>query len=168
MKRRLYFLFPHADQASTVVHELEQTGIGRSDIHALCRDEQALGDLPAATAHQRNDDGKRLEQFAWNANLGIFFVALGGLLWSVGTGSLLWGVLCLAIMALTFFFGGWFTLHVPNVHLDEFRDALSHREILLMVDVPLHRVSEIEDRVHTRHPEAAVGGVGWTPGHLGI
>ena len=59
-------------------------------------------------------------------------------------------------------------MHVPDVHLTEFTDALSHGEILLMVDVPASRVAEIEDFVHHRYPEAVVGGVSWTVEGFGI
>jgi hypothetical protein len=54
------------------------------------------------------------------------------------------------------------------VHLGEFRDALAHGEVLLMVDVPRGRVSEVEDRVHRHHPEATVGGVGWSADMLRV
>jgi hypothetical protein len=65
-------------------------------------------------------------------------------------------------MTLTLVAGALFALHVPDTHLDEFRGALSHSEILLMVDVPRQRVAEIEEMVRRRHPEAIPGGIGWT------
>ena len=37
-------------------------------------------------------------------------------------------------------------------------DALSHGEILLMIDIPSNRVLEIENFVHHKYPEAVVGG----------
>ena len=49
----------------------------------------------------------------------------------------------------------------PQQGLDEFRDALAHGDILLMVDLPQKRVADIEDRVHHHHPETTLGGVGW-------
>ena len=57
---------------------------------------------------------------------------------------------------------------IPNVHLDEFRDALAHGEILLMVDVAQQRVADIEDCVHHNHPETTIGGVGWGTEALGL
>ena len=59
-------------------------------------------------------------------------------------------------------------VNVPDVHLTEFTDALSHGEVLLMVDVPVDRVAEIEKAVHHRHPEAVVGGVSWAVDAFGI
>jgi hypothetical protein len=64
-------------------------------------------------------------------------------------------------MLATFLTGVEFTRHIPNVHLSEFTDAIHHREILLMVDVPVAQVAQVEKRVHRHHPEAVAGGVGW-------
>jgi hypothetical protein len=75
---------------------------------------------------------------------------------------MVWSAVALFIMLATFIAGEQFVVHVPNVHLTEFTDALSHGEILLMVDVPKNRVAEIEHFVHHRYPEAVVGGVGWS------
>ncbi|MBI5039891.1 MAG: hypothetical protein HZB57_01360, partial [Gammaproteobacteria bacterium] len=58
--------------------------------------------------------------------------------------------------------------HVPNIHLREFAAALRHGELVLMVSVPRNRVAEIEDLVHRHHPDAAVGGVGWSSDLLHI
>jgi hypothetical protein len=77
-------------------------------------------------------------------------------------------LLPVGIMLVAFLAGLGFTSRVPNVHLGEFRDALRHAEILLMVDVPVQQVARVEDRVHRRHPEAAVGGVGWSLADLPV
>ena len=72
-----------------------------------------------------------------------------------------WLLLPAVIMVVTFLMGIVFTSQVPNVHLSEFRDAMHHGELLLMVDVPLWRVERVEALVHEHHPEATAGGVGW-------
>ncbi len=41
-------------------------------------------------------------------------------------------------------------------------------EILLLVDVPRWRLSEVERGLRTRHPEVEIGGVGWGWDGLGI
>ena len=64
-------------------------------------------------------------------------------------------------MLTTFLAGLEFTTHIPNVHVSEFSDAIHHREILLMVDVPVSQVARVEELVHRHHPEAVTGGVGW-------
>ena len=73
-----------------------------------------------------------------------------------------WILIPFTLMAVTFLVGSFFTLHLPNAHLDEFKSAIKHGEILLMVDVPLRQVKPLEDFIHHQHPEAVVGGVGWT------
>jgi hypothetical protein len=168
MKRRLYFLFPYPEQARRAVRELEQAGIGVSHVHALVRDPSRLEGLPRATPAQRTDAVGRIERVSWNLNLGIFLLALSGLVYGLATGSWAWSIACVVVTALSFVLGDWFTTHVPNVHLSEFTEALAHDEVLLMVDVPMWRVREIEDRIHSRHPEAAIGGVGWIIEGLGI
>ncbi len=168
MKRRLYFLFPYPEQARRAVQELEQAGIGACHVHALARDPARLEGLPRATPGQRTDALGRIERVSWDLNLGLFLVALLGLVYGFVAGSWAWVVVCVAVMALSFVAGEWFTTHLPNVRLSEFREALAHDEVLLMVDVPVWRVPEIEDRIHAHHPEAAIGGVGWTIEGLGV
>ena len=83
-------------------------------------------------------------------------------------GEIIWAMVSIGVMAVTFILGGQFVIHVPNVHLTEFTDALSHGEILLMIDVPINRVAEIEDFVHHKYPEAVVGGVSWSVDAFGL
>jgi hypothetical protein len=71
-------------------------------------------------------------------------------------------------MLINFTAGEQFVVCKPDVQLAEFTDALSHGEILLMLDVSHFHVSEIENLVHMQHPEAAVGGVSWIMDGFGI
>jgi len=168
MRRRLYFLFPDETLAGRVVGELESAGIQGRHIHAVTREGMKLSRLPAATRRQSRDACCTLETILWNANLVVFGLALVVLVISLAQGYAVWSVLALAVMGATFVAGERFAVTVPRVHLDEFREALAHGEILLMVDVPRNRVAEIEDLVHRRHPEAAVGGVGYSIQALGL
>jgi len=160
MLRRLFFLFPDTEHAQSVVDELVDRGIHTRHIHAIAKGVD-LKSLPEATERQKADTTFRLEWFIWNANLVLFVVALIAFISSLMSGALLWATITLLIMLVTFIAGEQFVVRVPDVHLTEFTDALSHGEVLLMIDVPAHRVAEIEDFVHHRHPEACVGGVGW-------
>ncbi len=166
--RRLYFLFPDPDHARGVTRELVQAGVDEQHIHAVARDGVDLSALPAATVRQRRDSAAGIEAVAWNSNLVLFAAASVALLVSLLLASVWLAVGALVVMAVTFLGGAWFALRVPDVHLDEFRAALAHGEIVLMVDVAPERVAEIEDLVHRRHPEANVGGVGWSIEGLGI
>ena len=166
--RRLYFLFPDPEHARSVSKELTRVGVDERQIHAVARDDVDLSALPAATVRQRQDAAGRIEAVAWNSNLALFAAAAVALLASLFLQSLWLAIGALVVMSATFLGGAWFALRVPDVHLDEFREAIRHGEIVLMVDVPAKRVAEIENLVHRRHPEANVGGVGWSIEGLGI
>lgn len=71
-------------------------------------------------------------------------------------------------MVLTLVVGAWFAVRVPDTRLREFRSALSHGEILLMVDAPKAKVFDVEEIIRLRHPEVVLGGAGWTLERLGI
>lgn len=161
MKRRLYFLLPDRAHALSVVDELAHERISLENIHALGGEGTQLDGLPIASPRQFSDAASHLESFFWNANLLSLFVAIGiFMVLLVTTGWNLWLLVPAAIMMANFLAGLRFT-RLPNTHLDEFRDALAHGEILLMVDVPEQRVADIEDQVHHHHPESTVGRVCW-------
>ena len=168
MNRRLYFLIPDRSHALAVVNDLAASGIGYRQMHVLADKGVSLEGLPEASGGQRRDLARWLETVLWDANLLLFGISLGVLLTlGVTRGLSAWLLLPLAVMLASFLAGLRFT-RLPSVHLDEFRDALAHGEILLMVDVPEARVADIEHRVHRNHPEATVGGVGWSHGRFTI
>jgi len=161
MNRRLYFLLPDRAHALSVVDEVTREGVSSGNIHALGDRGTPLDGLPTASRRQTNDAAGHLEDFLWNANLLSFVVALGiFIILAVTTEPSLWLLAPFAIMVANFLAGLSFA-RLPNTHLNEFRDALAHGEILLLIDVPEQRVAEIERLVHQRHPEAAAGGVSW-------
>ena len=168
MNRRLYFLMPDKAHALSVIYELTSNGIDVDHIHALADKKVRLKGLPNASWHQSHDTGHRVEDLLWKINLFVFGLALGSLatlLLSKGLNA--WLLVPSGIMLVTFLVGLLFT-RVPNTRLGEFRDALAHGEILLMVDVPQTRAADIEDRVRHHHPETTVGGVGWGTEALGL
>jgi hypothetical protein len=162
MNRRLYFLLPDVTHAQSVARELQTAGITTGHLHALSGTGVDLQDLPQASVRQRKDFSAQLETVLWNGNLLVFFSAL---LVMVALAYLqvawYWLLLPAAVMLATFLLGEEFTRRIPDVHLAEFRDALRHGEILLMVDVPASDVEHVESMVHKRHPEAVTGGVSW-------
>jgi hypothetical protein len=169
MKRRLYFLLPDNAHAATLVSDLEARGIARTCMHAIAGHGGEVSGLPVASSMQRNDTGARIERYLWLGNLALFFVALAALvvlaLLPLPSG---WLLLPAAIMLGCFVSGLEFVMRTPSVHLDEFQSALRHREILLMIDVPVGLVADVENLVHRRHPEAIAGGVGWSIGTLPV
>ena len=167
MLRRLFFLFPDEPHAQRAVNHLVSLDIPKRRIHAIARNVE-LKTLPQATQRQKNDTAFRIERFLWSSNLFVFFLALIAIVVTLVAGEFIWSMICLAIMAVTFIAGEQFAVRVPNVHLTEFTDALSHGEILLMIDVPSNRVAYIEGFVHHNYPEAAVGGVSWSVESFGL
>jgi hypothetical protein len=168
MNRRLYFLIPDRQHALDVVDELVAHGIDVSHMHAIGDRRTRLDGLPRTSPHQRNDTAQRVEKICWNANLASFALALIALIvMPVLYGLNWWLLLPAGVMAANFLVGLLFT-NIHNTHLGEFRDALAHGEILLLVDVPESRVAEVETEVHQRHPEATIGGVGWGTEAFGL
>lgn len=167
MLRRLFFLFPDEESAQRVMNQLVFNNISERNIHAITNG-VALKTLPEATERQKNDTAFRVESFLWNTNLLLFIIALLMFFITLVMTQFYWALFALSVMTATFFAGEHFVVNVPDVHLTEFTDALSHGEILLMVDVPAARVAEIENFVHRNHPEAVVGGVSWTVDAFGI
>jgi hypothetical protein len=167
MKRRMYFLFPDPAQARSAADDLAWNGTGKSHIHALACDGVALQGLPATTDRQRRDLLHRLERIWWNTNLAVFFLALLGLLIGILTAATGWSVAMLALLIITLVLGVLET-GLPNVGLDEQRDALRHGEVLLLVDVPQSRVALVDDFLHARHPAVTSSGVSWTIERFGM
>ena len=168
MDRRLYFLIPDRQHALAVVDELVEHGIKHEQMHALADKRTRLDGLPRASLRQNNDSAQRVEKIFWNANLACFALALISLIvLPVLYGLGWWLLIPVAVMVANFMIGLHFT-NLPNTHLGEFRDALAHGEILLMVDVPESQVAEVENDIHHHHPEATVGGVGWSTQAFGL
>jgi hypothetical protein len=167
MLRRLFFVIPDAAGTAPIVTDLESIGVDLGHMHALTTGQIPAG-LPPATDRQRRDVIWRVEQIFWIGLLVIFALALVGQFAAWRAGSLPWVLTTAVVMGASVAAGVWFAQRVPDTHLDEFRGALEHGEVLLMVDVPRQRVAEIEEQMRRRHPEATVGGVGWTLGILGV
>jgi len=167
MLRRVFFLFPDEPHAQRAVNQLVSLDIPKQRIHAIARNVE-LKTLPQATQRQKDDTAFHIEWILWNSNLVVFALALIALVVALVVGEFIWAMISFVIMAVTFIAGQQFAVRVPDVHLTEFVDALSHGEILLMIDVPSSRVAYIEGIVHHKYPEAVAGGVSWSVGLFGL
>ena len=161
MKRRLYYLLPDTTHAEKLVEDLGDASISKQNVHAIVKDDLRLNGIDDVHAGTENDRDYFVEWFLWRTNLAVFFSALIAFValfvWNPGA----WLILPLVIMIGSFVSGLMFALRLPNVHLDEFRPAIQHGEVLLMIDVPSSEVEEVDHRVHRKHPEAVTGGVCW-------
>jgi hypothetical protein len=161
MKRRLYYLLPNCSDAEKLVNELAGSVVSKQDVHAVAKDKLHWNSIDNIQASNENDRDYFVEWFLWRFNLALFFMALIALvaisIWNPG----IWLILPLTIMMSTLVSGLLFVLRIPNVHLDEFRAALQHGEVLLMIDVPAADIKRVDQLVHRKHPEAVTGGVCW-------
>jgi hypothetical protein len=160
MQRRLYFLFPNEVHAQDAIDHLQSdAGVKEMDIHVVTDFE------PRTLRHPNSrigiDEEARAESTLWNANLALFFIALFVFIGALAFNSTLIAAAMVVVMVATFFGGMLFTTRIPTAHMKQFREALSHGEILLMLDLPGNRVREVEHFVHTHYPDAVTGGVGW-------
>lgn len=162
MKRRLFFLLPDVKQAKDIVFELNQIGIDQTHMHVIAREDIDTTGLPESTSLQKKDGIYQIEQFLWNSNLVLFTIALFFAMYFFLTNSPIVALVPLAIMLICFASGCLFTSKVPSTHLSEFETAISHGEILLVVNTPKKRVQQLDDFIHTQHPEAITAGIGWT------
>lgn len=167
MKQRLYFLLPDQEHALSVVNELLERGIQSQHMHTLAGKGLSTEGLPASNARLRSDTAGHLEFWGWRSNLALFFISALALVAMLFMNAGLWMLLPLGLMVATFVLGERFT-HVPNVHLNEFTDAMKHGEILLMVDTSADRTNAVEHCIQNRHPEAVACGTSWNAPALGI
>ncbi len=168
MKRRLYFLFPDLAHARIAFADLKGIGVDPALVHAIARPGVDLTGLPQATERQRHDLLGRLERLFWNGNLALFALALGAFVLAATLDSTAGMIASGLIMVASVAAGAWYAISAPNVHLDEFHSALEHGEILLLVDVSRDCVSDVEELMYRRHPEAVIAGSGWTPNIFGV
>jgi len=168
MFRRLYFLLPNALLTQDVVDELRQSGISKQYINACSHEDMPMGRLPQAGKEKIENKAQWLENVLWNSNLILFFVAFSVFIFGIYSGEISLSVISFIIMMFTFGIGDYFALFIPRIHINEFEHAISHNEILLMVDVPEKNVAEIESFVHKRHPAVIEGGSSWAVEALGL
>ena len=162
MFRRLHFLIPNAKLAQNVVNELLSLGVNNQHIHTYAENNQELESLLPATQSQADDKTQQIENLFWLTNLILFTIFLILLCITLFTGHYQIAAISIGMMLITFSIGLFFTRHIPHRHLDNFKDALSHNELLIMVDAPDDKTAEIEDSIHRHHPAVVEGGMSWT------
>ncbi len=161
MLRRIYILFPEKHHVETAVGDLKSLNIDIRHMHAIARRGVDLKGLPEASVRQRTDQGAKLEQLFWNLNLMLFALFLGLLVLSLLVGAWGWSVASLLVMLVSCLGGYYFASHIPHAHLEGFRSALRHGEILLLVDVPRWKLHLVDSVIRKDHPEATCDAVGW-------
>jgi len=164
MKRRLYFLFPNETHTQQAIDDLQRNAnVDQSQIHVITNFETQTLRHP----HTRllSDSEALMESRLWSSNLAVFFIALFVFIISLVMAMPVTAAVMVVIMFATFVAGLMFTTRIPTAHMSDFRQALSHGELLVMLDLPRQQVREVEHYVHQHYPDAETGGVGW---HLGV
>lgn len=162
MRRRLYFLLPDLASARSMLDELLLARIEERHLRFLAQRGTLPPDLPEATVWQKTD-------LVHGAQLGIVIGGAAGVLGGAlavlfpPQGVTLQLVTVLITTLAGAVLGAWISslaaAAVPNSRLRPFHDAIERGKVLLMADVPLHRVAAIRELVLRRHPEATGGGI---------
>jgi len=161
MRRRLYFLLPEIGSARGMLDEMLLARIEVGHIRFLARRGMPTGDLPVAGVLQKTD-------LVHGAQTGV---VVGGVAGTLGgallvffppEGLTLQFVTILITALLGALFGAWASSMaasaIPNSKLKAFHPEIEQGKVLMMVDVPMQRVTEISELVARRHPEAVSGG----------
>jgi hypothetical protein len=156
MRRRLYYLLPDVASARATMNDLLLARIEERHIHFVARDGMPMDGLHEASVVQKSD-------LVHGAQVGL---GLGSLL-GAGTGALFaqlvpqsaWQVLTvLGAAVLGGLFGMWVAgmvgSAVPSSRLRKFERQLEQGMILLLIDVPEHRVEDVKSIDGRSHPEA--------------
>ncbi len=162
MRRRLYFIMPDLPSARQAMDDLLLARIEERHIHFLARRGTSMDGLHEANHLQKSD-------LVHGAQVGL---ALGALL-----GFVLGAVLVMTLVTddrwqivtvlgagvVGAMFGMWVASmvgsSVPNSRLKQFTKSIDEGKLLLMADVPEHRVNEVRDLLNSRHPEAEDRGI---------
>jgi hypothetical protein len=162
MRQRLYFMLPDVASARRTANDLLLARIEDRHMHFLAKRGTHLGELHEASALQKTD-------IVHGAQVGLVLGGLIGLcagLYVVLTppeGMVLHLATVLVMAIGGALLGTWvasmIASSIPNSKLTAFDQDLNDGKVLLMVDVPATRVSEVQRLVHDAHPEAGDRGV---------
>ena len=157
MRRRVLYLMPDLSSTRKIMDDLLLARVEERHIHILARRGTPMEGLHEANVLQKSDIVHGLQLgLAIGAVLGC---ALGGLVAMVFLqDDTLRIIAILGAAVLGAVFGGWVSSMVgsaiPNSRLKQFEAAIEAGKLLVLVDVPEHRVEEVRDLLHRSHPEA--------------
>ena len=162
MRRRLYFIMPDLPSARRMMDDLLLARIEERHIHFLARRGTAMDGLHEANHLQKSDlvHGAQVG-LALGALLGVI---LGAVVVMTTATDDRWQIpIVLGAGLVGALFGAWVASMVgsavPNSRLKQFESAIAEGKILVMADVPQHRVNEVRESLGARHPEAEDRGI---------
>ncbi len=168
MRRKLYFVLPDVKSAKVVMDALLLARIDDGHIHFHARSDQNLGNLPKANVLEKSDV---VYGVVGGTVCGAVFGLLGGLLAYMAPSW--FGPVTLAVIPYCMIIGGvacaaWagiLAAGVPSHKLKPFKRDIENGCVLLIVSVPLYRLTEIRNLLAKTHPEAACRGI-WPTDHV--
>lgn len=161
MRHHLHYVFPDLPSARRALDDLLLARIESRHIHFM-REGGLPDDMPEANLLHKTDIVNGAERgMAAGAALGVLLGVLIVWYFDIGTASMrATAVVAAALVGLLF--GGWAAslaaAALPNSRLRSFADDLQQGRVLLIVDVPARRVTEIERMLAQTHPETRFGG----------
>jgi len=162
MRRRIYWLMPDLDSARRTMDDLLLARIEHRHIHFVGREDTDMAGLHEANVLQTSDVIRSAQMgLVLGAAVGCLAGVVAALFPVIGEPPQ-WGMI--AVLGIVGgIFGAWASsligVSTPSRRLRRFEQDIERGRILLMVDVPMSRVTEIENRLQALHPEARFGGV---------
>lgn len=162
MKRRLYYMLPDVPSARAMLDELLLARVEERHMHFCATEGSLPPDMPEASFLQKTD-------LIHGAEIGVLIGGISGFI--AGALLLLYPPEGIQLRLVALFvatlggaiFGSWVSgmaaAAIPNSSLKPFRERIEKGQVLLIVDLPFHRIAEIETLIAGRHPEINFGGV---------
>ena len=160
--RRIYFLLPDEVSCEAIVDELESIDIPLQHLHVIRNFEDGESHLPRANVWQRSNLGGSIIVGGLLGSLAGFIAGVMIIVTPLSGEKPGWEIVSL-VSVIGALMGAFINSMVSggdfNHQLDTFRNAITHGQVLLMVDVPAGQQKSIADRVLEQHPEAHLGTV---------
>lgn len=172
MRRKLYFMLPNIKTAHQMMDKMLLARIEERHIHFLAKSDISLTGLPEANVLEKTDS---LHGVGSGAMIGGISGIMGGLL-VVAFPSLvaipvndpgpLQALAVLVIGLVGAGFGAWWSgmiaSAIPNSRLKLYEDPIARGGVLMIVNVPYHRINDVRAEVQRECGDACTY-VGVTP-----
>ncbi|HYD79705.1 MAG TPA: DUF1269 domain-containing protein [Paucimonas sp.] len=162
MRRRLYYMLPDVPSARALLDVLLLARIEERHMHFYAKEGTLPSDMPEANFLHKTD-------LVHGAELGMVVGGGAGLLGGIllvmfpPDGIQLQMIAILVAGIGGALFGTWVSgmaaAAIPNSRLKAFQDGIEKGQVLLMIDVPYGKISEVEEIVTKRYPAAKFSGI---------